>query len=60
MQVLPFAAAHACAVGQLPLHHSDPFDRALVARCQVEKLRLVSSDRLLQQYSNEIDRMYIG
>src|SRR5476651_1417642 len=31
-QELPVSAAHAAAVAKLPLHHSDPFDRLLLAQ----------------------------
>jgi PIN domain nuclease of toxin-antitoxin system len=44
---LPVSAAHARAAGHLPLHHSDPFDRMLVAQARLEGLTLVTSgDRL--------------
>ena len=36
---------HASAAGQLPLHHSDPFDRMLIAQSLIEGLTLVSTDR---------------
>lgn len=47
---LPFTAQHARAAGALPLHHRDPFDRALIAQAGVEGLVLVSADRRLQGY----------
>ena len=31
-QELPVSAHHAAAVAKLPLHHSDPFDRLLLAQ----------------------------
>jgi PIN domain nuclease of toxin-antitoxin system len=37
-------------VGQLPLHHRDPFDRLLVAQAMVEGLILVTGDRRLAEY----------
>ncbi|MCL4217973.1 MAG: type II toxin-antitoxin system VapC family toxin, partial [Candidatus Hydrogenedentes bacterium] len=35
---LPITMAHALAVGILPKHHSDPFDRMLVAQAKLENL----------------------
>ena len=46
--------SHALQVAELPLHHRDPFDRLLVAQCQVERLPLLTSDRLLRQYDVEL------
>lgn len=42
--------AHAARTAQLPAHHTDPFDRMLVAQAVVEGATLVSHDRLLQPY----------
>lgn len=47
---LPVQHAHALAVTNLPLHHSDPFDRLLVAQARLERLTIVTSDRVLERY----------
>lgn len=47
---LAITQAHALAVGALPSHHRDPFDRLLVAQAKLEKLTLVSRDRRLADY----------
>jgi PIN domain nuclease of toxin-antitoxin system len=47
---LPLTLAHADALAALPAHHSDPFDRALVAQVRVEGATLVSHDRALAPY----------
>jgi PIN domain nuclease of toxin-antitoxin system len=47
---LPFTSQHAREAGNLPLHHRDPFDRALVAQARVEGLVLVTADRRLEAY----------
>lgn len=54
-QLLPFEAEHALAVSGLPLHHHDPFDRALLAQARIEKLRLVTADADIKRYRNVID-----
>lgn len=47
---LPIRFRHVECVASLPLHHRDPFDRMLIAQCQVEELMLVTSDRRLRPY----------
>lgn len=47
---LDVTIAHALAVAELPSHHSDPFDRLLVAQARVEELALVTHDRFLDRY----------
>lgn len=46
-QVLSIDIRHAAAVPEIVLPHNDPFDRLLLAQCEVETLRLVSADRAL-------------
>lgn len=54
VELLPISALHAEAIGELPWHHRDPFDRMLVAQAQVEGLSIVSSDPALAQYGVEV------
>ncbi len=42
---LPIAFEHAEAAGELPAHHSDPFDRLILAVARVEGLAPVSQSR---------------
>lgn len=56
-QELTITAAHAAATCHLPVIHSDPFDRILVAQAQFEGLRLVTTDHILAQYSSDIIRV---
>jgi len=51
---LSVRASHAAAVVDLPLHHTDPFDRLLVAQAMREPLRLVTCDAQLKVYSDLI------
>lgn len=48
--VLPVELAHALAVGNLPLHHRDPFDRMLIAQATSDRLAVVSRDAQFQNY----------
>jgi PIN domain nuclease of toxin-antitoxin system len=54
VELLPISPLHAEAIGELPWHHRDPFDRMLVAQAQVEGLSIVSADRALAQYGVEV------
>ena len=49
-QELPVSVLHTLALERLPLHHSDPFDRILVAQAQVEHLRMLTCDASLKPY----------
>ena len=51
LQILPVKLEHVLALSDLPRHHSDPFDRLLIAQAQVEEAYLVSSDPVLAKYS---------
>jgi PIN domain nuclease of toxin-antitoxin system len=54
-QELPVTASHAAAVAKLPLHHSDPFDRLLLAQAFSEPLRFVTADPVLAAYGGAIE-----
>jgi PIN domain nuclease of toxin-antitoxin system len=41
---------HAVASAELPPHHSDPFDRLLVAQARLEELALVARDDAIDKY----------
>lgn len=47
---LPVSAQHAQAVGKLPLHHRDPFDRLLIAQAYSEGLTIVTHDAAFAAY----------
>ncbi|MGI9120681.1 MAG: type II toxin-antitoxin system VapC family toxin [Acidimicrobiales bacterium] len=55
---LPVEHAHALAVARLPAHHSDPFDRMLVAQAATEGAALVTADHALAPY--EIELIWAG
>ena len=50
---LPVTIEHGLRVGELPLHHRDPFDRLLVAQAQLEGLTIVTRDRRIALYDVE-------
>jgi PIN domain nuclease of toxin-antitoxin system len=49
---LPVTAVHAAQLARLPSHHTDPFDRILIAQALVEPLRLLTADASLARYSD--------
>jgi len=48
---LPITLEHGAGAGKLPLHHSDPFDRMLIAQAQIEGLTLVTRDPRFAPYA---------
>jgi PIN domain nuclease of toxin-antitoxin system len=47
---LPITIAHVQAVEHLPHHHSDPFDRLLIAQAHVEDATIVTGDSRFATY----------
>jgi PIN domain nuclease of toxin-antitoxin system len=52
---LAVTVEHAEAVGELPWHHRDPFDRLLVAQAGLERAVVISSDDALRGYGVPVD-----
>ncbi len=40
----------ALGVGDLPLHHQDPFDRILIVQARMEEMVLLTADRIFEKY----------
>jgi PIN domain nuclease of toxin-antitoxin system len=51
-QELPIFNRHAFRVATLPMHHTDPFDRLLIAQAVSEPLHLITADSQLRPYSD--------
>jgi PIN domain nuclease of toxin-antitoxin system len=49
---LPVRATHAAGVAHLAAHHTDPFDRLLVAQALAEPLKLLTADAAVAQYGD--------
>lgn len=49
---LPVTARHAARVAYLPDHHTDPFDRLLIAQATAEPLLLLTVDQQLAAYGD--------
>src|SRR5260370_40783249 len=52
--LLPITAEHAELAGALPLHHTDPFGRVLVAQARIEGLVLLTEDRKLLPHERPV------
>jgi PIN domain nuclease of toxin-antitoxin system len=50
LRILPFTADHAFFLLELPLHHSDPFDRQIIAQALAEKIPVVTPDQKFGLY----------
>ncbi len=55
--LLPLLDSHVIETAQLPLLHTDPFDRLLIAQARVEGLMAVSSDRQWVGYDVSLHRL---
>lgn len=51
---LAISFAHAEAVSRLDSHHSDPFDRMLLAQARVDDLTIVTHDRSFEPYGQPV------
>ena len=48
--LLNISYAHLRVLGDLPLHHLDPFDRLLIALSLAERIPIISADRGFTAY----------
>ena len=49
-ETLPISLDHAVRAGGLTGEHRDPFDRMLIAQAQIENLKIISNDRIFDDY----------
>jgi|SRR5580692_6370789 PIN domain nuclease of toxin-antitoxin system len=50
LRLLPYTADHAFRLFNLPLHHTDPFDRQIIAQAMAEDIPVVTADEKFQLY----------
>jgi len=50
LRVLPYTGRHAYQLFGLPLHHSDPFDRQIIAQALAENIPVVTPDEKFSLY----------
>ena len=51
---LPIQIHHATRIYELPIYHTDPFDRLLIAQSQIESMPLISVDADIRRYEVEV------
>jgi PIN domain nuclease of toxin-antitoxin system len=54
IETLAVSRDHVLRVETLPMHHSDPFDRMLIAQSLEEKLPLATAHRIFKRYPVEV------
>jgi PIN domain nuclease of toxin-antitoxin system len=54
LRPLEITHIHSLEAGALPRHHSDPFDRMLVAQARSEEMVLLTADAAFKKYDVEI------
>lgn len=54
LEALDVTHLHALAAGELPSHHQDPFDRMLIAQARLERMILLTADRMFEKYAVEV------
>jgi PIN domain nuclease of toxin-antitoxin system len=54
MQLLPIRYEHILVLETLPAHHSDPFDRLLIAQAITESLPILTNDEKFRLYPVKI------
>lgn len=50
MELLPIRYEHILQLEMLPPHHSDPFDRLLIAQATAESLPILTNDARIREY----------
>jgi PIN domain nuclease of toxin-antitoxin system len=50
LRILPITEEHIYHLSKLPHHHTDPFDRLIIAQSLSETLTLVSDDSIFPKY----------
>jgi len=51
LRSLPVTQFHAVKTYDLPLYHDDPFDRLIIAQAIVERMTVLTSDRVFGKYA---------
>lgn len=54
MELLPIRYEHVLQLESLPHHHSDPFDRLLIAQAIAESLPILTGDKAFQRYDAKL------
>ena len=55
LKFLHYQSIDAVALGNLPFHHKDPFDRMLIAQAKTQNMQIMSSDTVFGLYGKVIN-----
>jgi PIN domain nuclease of toxin-antitoxin system len=58
LRSLEITHVHALHAGELPRHHSDPFDRMLIAQARSETMVLLTADSAFRKY--DVETVFCG
>jgi len=58
LRSLEITHVHALHAGELPRHHSDPFDRMLIAQARSETMVLLTADTAFRKY--DVETVFCG
>ena len=54
LKPLPITQLHTAKVYELALHHTDPFDRILIAQALSEDMAILTADRFFERYPVQV------
>jgi len=54
VEMMSFSGVEAMLLGQLPLHHRDPFDRMIIAQSLVNGMPVMSDDPKFRKYDCKV------
>lgn len=54
IEQLPITVNDTLLVGELPVHHKDPFDRLLIIQAKTQNLRILTDDRMFDRYEVDV------
>ena len=54
IEILDFDANSAIMLGQLPMHHKDPFDRMIISQSITRNYKIISIDSKFKMYDCEL------
>jgi PIN domain nuclease of toxin-antitoxin system len=52
IKILPIKSSYLDELANLPSIHNDPFDRLIIAQAKIEKLIILTKDRIIPEYND--------
>ena len=54
IDILNIKLEHILALGKMPSHHKDPFDRLIIAQAGIEEAIVVTKDKMFTEYAIKV------